>query len=204
MLALLIASWMTLPLYPLNPPDLDTLNSMNLHLSVGVESPNRIHEFGPNLGIDYELLIQHPYLVRLTFDYRYGRIKAGEYPAGQLHSTQYGTDFIYYRGANEKTAYIGFGAVLVKNFPVIDRDVADELLQSEGVTDYSMKWRFGYRITLGLRFSKLYSIEIGITEISPFLQTTRSLDNEVYAITTEQVRMNAIRLSIGYSIPLKM
>ena len=76
MLTLLFTCFLTLPLYPLNPVEQDTLAMMNLHVTAGFNAPNRFGSISPELTGKYEMLFKHPFVVRAACDYRYGTVSS--------------------------------------------------------------------------------------------------------------------------------
>jgi hypothetical protein len=201
--ALLMAAWLTLPLAPLNPIEEDTLASMNAHFSVAATIPNGIVSAGPELSAKCELLVVHPFMVRGGIDFKYCHTVSELFPKGTLLSLPLSLDAIYYRGTNHLTGYIGFGAIYAINSFSPKSSTIDSLMQYRSVTDVDMRHEFGYRLTLGLRYHKAYSLEISISEIYPeFIlrgigpngESTRSL------LTT---RVGGFRLSFGYLFAIK-
>ena len=205
MLALIMASWLAMaPLYPLNPTEQDTVSTMNLHFTVGIDGPNRMVSMGPNVTVKYEWLLYHPFVLRAAVDYRYGKMESGLYPKGYFHGIIFSTKVLYYRGTNKLMGYVGLGVILSRSFIQLLPSVADSLRRTESVTDVRMQVKPGYRLTFGLRWKRVYSLELGITEVRPNLVTTATYTPTHYSVAKEQVRMNDFRLTIGYLLPLKM
>lgn len=196
--ALLMTSWLCLPIAPLNPIEEDTLASTNLHFSTGVVSPNDIVSVGPVVSAKYEMLMVHPFMMRATVDFEYGRITSYRFPQGNLYSMMFGTDAIYYRGTNRLTGYIGFGLVYALHHFVSFQKSADSLLTNEGVTSVDLEHKLGYRLTLGLRYHKSYSLEISVVEIRPSFKKTgvdaRGGETRSYL----PIRTSGFRITIGY------
>ena len=120
MLTLLLAAWMAMPMYPLNPTAEDTLNTLNVHVSVGVTSPNRLAAPGPNISAKTELLLKHPWVVRATAEYSYATIESNLYPDGDLHGLTLGVDGLYYRGTEDLTGFIGAGMMYYHGYITTD------------------------------------------------------------------------------------
>ena len=130
---ILMTSWLCLPLAPLNPVEEDTLASSSLHFTVGVAKPNGIVTAGPLVSAKYEMLVLHPFVVRGTIDFKYGRVTSHLYPNGHLYSTLLGLDAIYYRGTKYLTGYLGLGPVLsFQSFKWFDQ-TADSLFATERI-----------------------------------------------------------------------
>lgn len=204
MLTALIITWLAAaPLYPLNPIEQDTLNNMNLHITAGLRGPSHISSAGPIFSVKYEYLLHHPFLLRTSFEYGFSRMQTLLYPKGDFHNTTYATDFIYYHGTNRYTGYLGIGIVLNKNYLQLDKEVADSLWQAEQITSVSMSLHLGYRLTFGMRMNKDFSIEVIITDVRPKLLMTSTFPNNEIGIQREEVRIQTVRLTFGYLIPLK-
>ncbi len=204
MLTALLITWLTAaPLYPLNPVEQDTVNYMNLHFTAGLCGPNHISSAGPIVSVKYEYLLHHPFIVRSSFEYGFSRMQTRLYPKGDFHNTTYAADFLYYRGTNRLTGYLGLGFVFSKNYLQLDKEVADSLWRTEYVTAVSMPLHIGYRLTFGLRMNQFFSIEVIITDVRPKLVTTSSYPNNEIGIRKEEVRIQTVRLTFGYLIPLK-
>ena len=193
---------MCLPIAPLNPLEQDTLTSVNLHFSVGVSSPNGIVSLGPELSARYEMLAVHPFVIRGAVDYRYGKMKSRLFPQGDIHTTMFSIEGLYYRGNNHLTAYVGLGAVYAFNWFSPLEATSDSLWVNESVTDLDMAQQMGYRITMGLRYHKSYSIEIGVTELHPSLIKWGRTDMDNIYREHEKIRTGGFRITLGYLLPL--
>jgi len=139
MYALLLASWLCLPLAPFNPLEHDTLASVNLHFSAGMSGPNGIVSFGPEISTKYEVLAIHPLVLRGAVDYRYGKLKSNLYPKGDIHTTTLSIEALYYRGTNYMTGYVGFGAVYAFNWFNPSATTSDSLWLNESITDIDLE-----------------------------------------------------------------
>ena len=196
--ALLLATWLSLPLAPLNPVQEDTLSDMSLHFTAGLSNPNGIVTAGPVLSANYEILVIHPFMVRGTVDFKYGRVRSNLFPQGHLWSTMLGGDAIYYRGTNYITGYIGFGIVYsLHNFVPFDA-TADSLYQNEGITDVDVQQKWGYRLVLGLRYHKSYSLEVGVVELQPDFKKTAVGSNGGESRSYQTTRAGSFRITVGY------
>jgi hypothetical protein len=180
--SLLMTAWLCLPLAPLNPIEEDTLASVNLHVAAGVAGPNGIVSVGPIASTSLEVLVVHPFMVRATADLAYGRIKSNLFPRGDLWTTTFGGDAIYYRGTDHLTGYVGAGMFYA----------------TEGVTDVDLQQEWGYRIIIGIRYHRCYSLEITMTELTPgFRKTARDESGGGYR-TYQETRTGSFRVSLGY------
>lgn len=203
MINLLLATWLSLPLYPLNPTDVDTLNSMNLHITAGLNGPSSVLSTGPEITLKFEYLIYHPFLFRTSLDYRYGNIKSVILPDGKLHRGTLSAEFLYYRGTKHLTGYLGFGVVMASStFDLVPAD-NDSLVINEHYTDVNISRSYGMRLSFGLRYKGSYSLEIGITEINPEFIYFKRLNNGWFSESKEKFRFNDFKVSLGYIIPLK-
>ena len=200
---LLVTSWLCLPVFPLNPTAQDTLPPMNLHFTIGLSSPNGLTQAGPEATAKYEMLIIHPVVAQLAFDYRYGKAKSKLYPTGNLHGATLSLVALYYRGTHKLMGYIGAGAVYTLHYFQLSDGSADSLLRNEGITKVSLSRAFGYRIILGLRFHQSFSLEIGVTEVKPKLVFTERLSKNSYAVSADRIRLSEVRVTVGYLLTLK-
>ncbi len=200
---LLIATWLCLPLAPLNPIDEDTLASINAHVTVGMASPNGIVSTGPEVSAKYEMLVIHPFVLRGEVDGKYGRVTSNLFPQGDLYTLTLALDALYYRGTDHLTGYIGVGAVYAFNHFHSHTDTADSLRTYENVTAVDVEQQLGYRLTLGIRYHRSYSLEIGITELRPDFIKQHVEDNGVISRTRHATRTGGFRITLGYVFPLK-
>ncbi len=201
--ALLLATWLVMPLAPLNPIEEDTLASMNAHFTVAVTTPNGIISSGPEISAKCELLVVHPFVVRGAIDLKYCRTVSELFPKGELLSLPLSLDALYYRGTDHLTGYIGFGGLYSINSFSPHSSTIDSLMRNKSVTDVDMRNEFGYRLTLGLRYKKAYSFEVSISEVYPefiFLGTGANGEITRSLLTT---RVGGFRLSFGYLFPIK-
>ncbi len=204
MLALCLAAIMSLPIYPLNPTKVDTLNTMNLHITAGINGPSKALSTGPELTAKYEYLLYHPIVLRSSLDYRFGDINSTVLPNGSIHRITTSVEAIFYRGTNRMTGYFGLGIIYSINRFNIDDESYRELNETLGITRVEISRAFGYRLTAGLRMNRTYSLEIGITEVSPsFVYITDHSANS-YTIYKESFRFNDFKISLGYIFTLKI
>lgn len=210
MFTLILTAWLSLPLAPLNPSVQDTVSAMNLHFNAGIGTPNRIMSSGPVVSAKWEALAIHPLIVRGTFDYRFGNFRSkafdnlvniGEYD-GKIHQLTVAADALYYRGTNQLTGYLGLG-LLLTYANIRPSPVAKDLLEQNDISDISIRPAPGYRIILGLRYMRAYSLEVSITEVEPdFVVSSRTV-NGSFSETTSQTDFSGFRISLGYLWTLK-
>lgn len=200
---LLLVTWLALPLAPLNPTEEDTLASMSAHFTASVTAPNGIVSAGPELSAKYEMLVVHPFVVRGAVDLKYCRTVSELFPKGQLLSLPLSLDAFYYRGTDRLTGYIGFGGMYTINSFSPNASTIDSLMQHQSVNDVTMRNEFGYRLTLGLRYKKVYSLELSISEVYPdFVLHGRDPEGgETRSHMT--TRVGGFRLSIGYLFTIR-
>ena len=204
MTALIFATLLSLPMYPLNPTGEDTVSFMNVHVTAGLNGPGAVVSTGPEFTIKYEMTLYHPLILRAAFDYRYGSISSSVYPDGDVHRGLLSAEALYYRGANGLTGYVGVGLVWAMNNFSIDQSEMDSLFTNYGYTSVKMQDVPGYRLTAGLRIHKTYSIEIGLTETRPrYVYTTRYSPTS-YSVLKKKFRSNDFRVSLGYLFTLKL
>jgi len=202
MSSLLLIGWLALPLAPLNPLEQDTVRNVNLHFSIGLNSPNSIVSAGPNLSIKYELLAVHPVILRAALDYAYSRIDSRLYPNGNLHTATASLEVLYYRGTHHLMGYLGGGAVLANHWFLPTSAASDSLFANEQVTDVDLARQFGYRLTLGLRYRQSYSFEITMTELRPDLVKWGLTGRNLITREGRPIKTGGFRLSFGYLVPL--
>lgn len=204
MLPLLMAAFLSLPLYPLNPTKIDTVNTTNLHLSAGINGPSQMMDIGPEFSIKYEMLLYHPLIARASFDYRFGKVSSEKFPDGTIHRGVIAAEVLYYRGTDHLMGFIGGGPVMSISYFSADDNVLQELNDEFGYTDVNIRNAFGYRVTLGLRYKSVYSLEVGITEIKPRFEYITDFEPGHYAVKTEKFRFNDFKISVGYLFDLKI
>ena len=200
--ALVLTALLYMPLAPINPVEEDTLSSMAFHFTAGMAGPNGVVSVGPEVSAKLEMLVLHPFMVRGTIDGKYVQTRSGLFPEGNLYTLTLGADAIYYRGTNRLTGYLGFGFVYtIHEFGLFDY-AADSLGRVEGVTSVDVEKEFGYRIILGLRFHKNYSLELSVSELRPDFRKTSYLGDGTEMRTYQTTRTGAWRISFGYVVPL--
>jgi len=200
MYSLVLSTLLSLPLYPLNPVAQDTLNTVNLHLTAGFNSPNSIVQSGPEFTAKTEWLVSHPFVVRGALEYKYARVSSSQYPEGNIGTITISSDVLYYRGTDQLTGYLGVGPVyVVSNYSPSDKS---EKLTFKGdiLTDALIKDSFGYRLTLGLRFHKFYSLELAATEVKTNFITKNQIDASHFSESASRVRLGDVRVTLGYLI----
>ena len=195
---LLMTSWLCLPLAPLNPIAEDTLAPLNLHFTAGVNGPNGIVSVGPIMSGNLELLIIHPFMIRATTDIAYGRTRSHLFPQGHLWSMTVGGDAIYYRGTDRLTGYVGAGGFLSTHLFYPFRETADSLSVSEGVTDVDLLQAWGYRLILGLRYHRSYSLELAVSELTPDFRKTVSRGSNSESRSYQTTHTGSFRITLGY------
>lgn len=190
--------WLCLPLAPLNPIQEDTLPPLSLHFAAGVSNPNGIVTAGPLVAGNFEMLIIHPFMVRGTAELKYNQVTSHLFPRGNLWTALFGVDAVYYRGTDFLTGYIGSGAVYALHDFRPFKATADSLFLAEGVTDVGMRPQWGYRLLLGLRYHKSYSMEISVVELTPhFIKIARdNLGGE--ARSYQATRTSSFQIAFGY------
>lgn len=202
MTALLLTVLLYQPLAPINPIEQDTLPAWALHFEAGMVGPNGVVTTGPEVSAMLEMLVVHPFMVRGTADARYGQVTSGLFPNGNLYTLSLGADAIYYRGTNHLTGYFGVGAFYtVHSFDPFER-TADSLRANEGWTAVDIQPKFGYRLILGLRFSRIYSMEISVDDLHPDFKMTGTQGDGVESRSYKTTRTGAFRLTFGYVVPL--
>jgi hypothetical protein len=206
MYALLLSAWLCLPLAPINPVKQDTVSAMNLHFTAGISSPTSILSSGPVFSAKWEMLAIHPLIVRSAIDYQYGNFKNRTFRMfkdideikGNLHQFTISTDALYYRGTDQLTGYLGLGAIYTFGDLNFSSETMSLLRDNYDVTKVSLKSQFGYRLTLGLRYQKVYSLEIAILEIEPNYIVTYNTGLDTYAEVTQRTDFSGFKVSLGY------
>jgi len=198
MLALLCASFLALPLYPLNPTAEDTLSAQMVRFGAGFNGPNTYAKISPELDMKYELLIQHPVVVRGGVDYRPTFMSSKIHPDGVLHTVTFSADVIYYRGTDHMTAYIGIGPTLSVYDMSVDSEAADSMYTYHGITDLRVRTAPGYRISMGLLFSRVYALEISFAQSKPKFIYTSALPGGGFVENGISTKVGDIRVTLGY------
>jgi len=202
MTALLLTALLYMPLAPINPVDQDTLPSLALHLKAGMAGPNGVVSVGPDVSAMLEMLVIHPFVVRGTLDGRYGQVKSALFPNGHLYTASCGADAIYYRGTNRLTGYFGIGYFYTVHHFSPFRRTADSLMVNEGLSSVDVQPKFGYRLILGLRFSRIYSLEISVDDLHPDFKMTGIAAEGVESRSYKTTRTGAFRVTLGYVLPI--
>lgn len=198
MLALVITSLLSLPIYPLNPIQHDTVATVNLHGTIGLNSPNRMGNMSPELGIKAELLVTHPFIVRTSCEYKLLNMNSKFYPDGFLHGVTVAAELMYYRGTSTLMGFIGGGPIAQFNHLSISDRAADSIFTDRGVTSVSVRPTLGYRITFGLRYKRIYSLEVSVSETQPkFLYMSRLSPTE-FAESSQRAEISDVRIALGY------
>ncbi len=196
--ALLLAAWLCLPAFPLNPVVQDTIAATNVHFTVGLSSPNGLAGSGPEFSFKYEIRFIHPIIVRAAFDYRTGKVNSILYPRGTLYGATVSTDVLYYRGTHKLTGYVGLGVVYTFHRFELAPEVTDSLRSNHQIAEVGFDPSLGFRITMGLRFHRVISLEIAITEARPNLTYVRRYTDESYSLRRERIRLSDARITLGY------
>lgn len=202
MYSLILTSLLSLPVFPLNPTDRDTLNSSNFHITAGVSSPSDFATAGPEFTLKYELLFYHPIVLRTGVEYNRGRVTKISFPNGDYHGFTTSVEILYYRGTDRMMGFMGMGVVYNQSYLNMDGSVADWLLAAENISDVYVQGNAGYRFIFGLRKSRLWSFEIRMTDIRTHLVYQRNLGAYRYSIQREPVRLSDFRITLGYLIEL--
>jgi len=211
MYALLLTAWLCLPLAPLNPIEQDTVSALNFHFTAGVSSPTSIVSTGPVFSAKWEMLAIHPVIIRSAVDYQYGNFKNRTFRLlddisevkGKLNQFTLSADALYYRGTDRLTGYLGLGAIYTFGDINFSSETMSLLSDNYDITEVSLKPQFGYRITLGLRYQKVYSLEIAILEIEPNYVVTYNTGINTYSELTQRTDFSGFKVSLGYLWTLK-
>jgi len=199
MYSLILSTLLSLPVYPLNPTVQDTLNSVNLHFTAGFNSPNSIVQSGPEFTVKTEWVVSHPFVVRAALEYKYGKVSSSQYPAGNVGTVTLSSDIIYYRGTDELTGYVGAGPVyVISNYNRSDNGklrFKGDILTRARIDD-----AFGYRLTMGLRYHRSYSLELAATEVKTNFVTANKIDATRFSESANRVRLGDVRITLGYLI----
>lgn len=198
MLALLCASFLALPLYPLNPTAQDTLSAQTLRFGFGFNGPNNYANVSPEVNLKYEMLVQHPVVVRGGVDYRPTFMSSKVHPDGVLHTVTFSADIIYYRGTDNMTAYIGIGPTLSLYDMSVDKAAADSMYLYHDITSLHVRTAPGYRISMGLLYKKVYALEISFAQSKPKFIYKSDLPNGGYSESAIFTKVGDIRVTLGY------
>jgi len=202
MYGLLLSTLLSLPVFPLNPTNDDTLNRMNFHFTAGVVSPSELISIGPELTFKYEFLFSHPFVLRTGLDYRFGRMNQLKYPNGDFHGFTLSAECLHYRGSHRMKGFAGAGVVYNYSLVSLDSRVADSIMAAEQITDVRIDKHLGYRIIFGVRRSDLWSFEVRVTDIRTKLVYERDLGPNRFSLEKQRVKLSDIRVTVGYLLPL--
>ena len=202
MYALIITALASLPIFPLNPIQDDTVSVMNFHFTAGVVSPSELISVGPELTIKYEFLFSHPFVLRTGLDYRFGRMNQLKYPKGDYHGFTFSAECLYYRGPQRMKGFAGAGVVYNYSQLSPDDPESDSIMVLQHITDVQIDKRLGYRIIFGLRRSDLWTFEVRITDIRTNLVYERDLGTNRFSLEKQKVKLSDIRVTVGYILPL--
>lgn len=202
MYSLILTSLLSLPVFPLNPTAVDTLNSSNFHITAGVSGPSDLSSAGPEFTLKYELLFYHPIVLRAGVEYSRGRVTKLRFPKGDFHGINTSAEILFYRGTNSMMGFVGFGLVYNQSYLNMDGSVADSLFAAENISDVYLQGNAGYRFIFGLRKSRLWSFEIRMTDIRTDLVYLRDLGAYRYSTQKARVRLSDFRITLGYLIEL--
>jgi len=100
------------------------------------------------------------------------------------------------------TIIIGFGLIWTMYDLKLSGSAADSLRTNFNVTEVRLKSAPGYRIIMGLRFGRAFSLEISTTDVRPDFVYRRALGENSYALQHQDARFHDFRVSFGYLIPL--
>jgi len=190
--------------YPLNPVREDTVASGNFHFTAGVNGPNGILGTGLEASLKYELLISHPYILRTAFELGRSKINDKSYPIGDVQAATFAVEGMYYRGTDKMTAFMGIGIVYVVSKMRLGQVDETRNLPVDNFSSIRIKNSFGYRLIVGARLRKAFSIEIGITEIkTDFIYVTRFSESSFSEFPVRS-RLSNIKLTFGYLIPFSI
>ncbi len=202
MLALIVAAWLAAPMFPINPIEQDTLASTNMHLTVGLTGPNKVSRPGVEFTGKYELLLRHPWVLRGSAEYSFSQIDDRNMSDGNIHAAALAIEGLYYRGTDKLTGYFGVGVLLHRGFISLESSVADSLFVNEQITDVDMQIGIGGRLLMGLRFDKLISLELAVSEIRPNIVRTSRVSANQFKESTERVKLHDVRMTVGFVLPL--
>jgi hypothetical protein len=200
--ALLLATLISLPLYPVNPIKQDTVAVMNAHFSVGVSAPNGIINTGVEGSARYEFMVFHPFVVRGGLEYRIGSMSSRKYPEGYLHGMTMSAEILGYRGTNRLTGFFGGGLVLNKYFLHMTGAATDSLSSNFGIDEVGVEPALGYRITMGLRVKSNTSVEVNVTSFNTDFLYKTWLSPTQYRQERDPVRFRDFRVTFGYLLPV--
>ena len=202
MYSLILTSLLSLPVFPLNPTDIDTINSMNFHITAGVSGPSDFASAGPEFTLKYELLFYHPIVLRTGVEYNRGRVTKISFPKGDYYGITTSAEILYYRGTDRMMGFVGMGVVYNQSYLNMDGNVADLLLADKNISDVFLQGNAGYRFIFGLRKSRLWSFEIRMTDIRTNLVNHRDLGLNRFSIQRVPIRLSDFRITLGYLIEL--
>ena len=155
------------------------------------------------ISIKYEFLLKHPFVLRASSEYKYATVNSKFYPNGHIHSITFSIEGFYYRGTNNLTAYLGLGPLLNLNRLNMYKSTSDSLQNNYNIIDVSVRPAIGYRISMGIRYKQIYSIELSLSQAEPKMVSTRKISPVNFSELTSKVKLNDVRLTFGYLVRLK-
>lgn len=198
MIAYLFASLLALPIYPLNPTVQDTVAISNIHVTIGMNGPNRVADVSPEITLKYEWLIKHPYLIRLSAGYTRSLVDSRFYPDGTLHGFTIVPEFMMYRGTNKLMAFIGVGPMLSMGSLDLTSGAADSLKREHDITHVLFRQNFGYRLSFGLRYHRVYSLEMSLSRYEAKFLYRQKFSSGSMAEYFDKAKISDVRITIGY------
>lgn len=194
---LLLTAWLCLPIAPLNPIEQDTLPDLSFHLSGGIAGSNGIVSSGPRLSGKFEMLLIHPWAISAGAEYRFATVTSHLFPRGDLNQVTLSSDILYYRGTDRLTGYIGFGALYAVSGFGPNQGTADSLRLRRQIVDIDISSQWGYRLALGLRFNRVMSLEIAVTELRPRFVFRGNSSPGQFSQHSQETRIGGFQITVG-------
>ena len=189
------------PVIEIVPEKFDTLHEEAFIFYSGIQSPTQLMDIGFELGGKVELLLAHPYSLRLGVDYSRANVVEPYAPEGYRESWTFGFDLVSYRGRDGMMGYLGVGITYGVNSYKLSPRTADSLFRMEGINSVSIGDKAGYRIFMGLKFNQRFLAEVSYYYSTPDFIYQRDLGFRAFSLSFDDGTLSVGRVSLGYIIP---
>ena len=189
------------PVIEIVPEKFDTLHEQAFIFYGGIQSPTQMLDIGFEAGGKVELLLAHPYSIRLGVDYSRANTVEPFAPEGYHQSWTFDLDMVNYRGRDGMMGYLGVGVTYGVNSFKISSRAADSLFLTEGINSVSIADKAGYRIFMGLKFDQRFLVELSYYYTTPDFIYHRDFGVSAFSQGRDDGTLSVGRISLGYIIP---
>lgn len=200
---LALASWLLLPIAPINPVVHDTLSPITIQASIGIWGPSNLLSAGPELAVRSEFLLSHPLSFRAGVELRQYQAEDFASPRGDVASATVVGELAVYRGTHKLMGFLGVGAGYTFFSFEPDARTRDSLSRNESIDDIALEHAVLFRAFLGLRFRQRYAVEIKFSDTRGRFTTARSASGTMLFETEDKgTAAGAVSLTVGYVFDL--